>query len=48
LEAAFVVALLTTAAATVDGAALGLLSRYTAATPVTWGVAMDVPLIVFA
>ena len=40
-------ALFTSALVTVDGLAEGFCARYNAATPVTCGVAMDVPLIVF-
>ena len=39
------VAELTIAPATADGDAVGLVSRYRAAVPVTCGVAIDVPLI---
>src|SRR2546425_1421939 len=42
----FGVALLTTAEWTAPGVAVVLTPRYSAATPVTWGVAIDVPLIV--
>ncbi len=41
------VALLTRALRTVAGEALGLLWRYSAATPATCGVAIEVPLMVF-
>ena len=40
------VAELTIAPATADGDAVGLVSRYRAAVPVTCGVAIDVPLLV--
>src|SRR2546430_13202954 len=36
------------AARTAAGDAVGLLCRYSAATPAVWGVAIDVPLIVLA
>ena len=46
-EIAFGVALLVSAAATWAGVELGLAERYAAAAPVTCGVAIEVPLIVF-
>src|SRR5687767_12419127 len=47
LEILFGVELSLIAAHTVAGDALGFPARYSAATPATCGVAMDVPLIVF-
>ena len=43
-----VVALLMSAVATEAGVAAGFVSRYSAAAPVTCGVAIDVPLMVFS
>src|SRR5213593_2353018 len=44
---ALAVALAVSAVATAAGVAVELAARYNAAAPATWGVAIDVPLIVF-